>query len=82
VNDLDFLPALPDDEDLVPSPIVKKEAAKIRLPARGPLSTKTLIECARAIIVQEGRAERRHLGHDVVVGRAIRASSFRSPTSS
>jgi hypothetical protein len=31
-------------------------AAKIRLPARGPLSTKTLIECARAIIVQEGRA--------------------------
>ena len=24
-DDLDFLPALPDDEDLVPSPIVKKE---------------------------------------------------------
>ena len=25
VNDLDFLPALADDEDFVPSPIVKKE---------------------------------------------------------
>ena len=29
MNDLDFLPALADDEDLVPSPIVKKENGKI-----------------------------------------------------
>jgi hypothetical protein len=49
VNDLDFVPALPDDEDLVPSSIVKKE--------NGGISDMTLWRWMRDPRIQFPRAD-------------------------
>jgi len=70
-DDLDFLPALPDDEDLVPSPIVKKE--------NGGISDMTLWALDARSAHQVSAARRRHQRPQVLEAQDVAPASATHP---